>query len=281
MLIADYHKRKGDEVEWWSPLTDKQFARVYCSSLFDFTDKSEVPKRAICGGTGFDISSRLSSEIEDCQYDYSIYPRCYASYVWFSRGCNRNCAWCVVPKKEGKWHQVNPKKLNPNGEYIVVCDNSFFDREIRWWSSVGYLQDWGMPIDFQGIDVRTINEAQCLALNGLKHHKQIKIAWDNPNDEKQIIAGIKRLCKYIKPYRLICYVLIGFDSTPEEDLYRVETLRELKIDPFVMPYDKKDKYQRKFARYVNMKAIFKKIAWDEYSARVDSREAMGQGWKSS
>ena len=129
MLIADYHKRKGDEVGWWSPLTDKQFARVYCSSIFDFTDKSEVPERAICGGTGFDVSSRLcrlSGDIEDCQYEYSIYPRCQTSYVWFSRGCNRDCGWCCVRQKEGYIHSVKTKNLNPNGEYITVCDNALF-----------------------------------------------------------------------------------------------------------------------------------------------------------
>jgi hypothetical protein len=62
----------------------------------------------------------------------------------------------------------------------------------------------------------------------------------------------------------MCYVLIGFDSTPEEDLYRVETLRGLGIDPFVMPFNKKDKYQRDFARWVNHKAIFKSVPWKEY-----------------
>jgi len=34
---------------------DRLFDVVYCSSLFDFTGKGEVPKRTICGGTGFDV----------------------------------------------------------------------------------------------------------------------------------------------------------------------------------------------------------------------------------
>jgi hypothetical protein len=59
-------------------------------------------------------------------------------------------------------------------------------------------------------------------------------------------------------------LLIGYDSTPEEDLYRVEVLRGLKVNPFVMPYDKHNDYQRKFARWVNQKAIFKTVSWHEY-----------------
>ena len=75
----------------------------------------------------------------------------------------------------------------------------------------------------------------------------------------------------VSKYRLMFYVLIGYDSTPEEDLYRVELLKDLGVDPFVMPYDKSDKYQRNFARWVNHKAIFKSVEWEEYSANYTRR----------
>lgn len=53
------------------------------------------------------------------------------------------------------------------------------------------------------------------------------------------------------------YVLVGFDTTPEEDEYRVRTLADLRIQQFVMPYDKEDPYQRAFARLVNRPQIFR------------------------
>ena len=63
----------------------------------------------------------------------------------------------------------------------------------------------------------------------------------------------------------MCYVLIGYWSTPEEDLYRVMHLWDkYKIHAFVMPYDKFDPYQRSFARWCNNKIIFKSCSWDEY-----------------
>jgi hypothetical protein len=263
MLISQYHKRRGDSVEWWSPLTDSQFDNVYCSSLFGFTDKAEVPDRAICGGTGFDVASRLSMAIERSDMDYSIYPNCEQSFIWFSRGCPRSCPWCIVREKEGYLCSVTAKNLNPKGKYITVADNSFF-APITWGLAMHQLREWAQPVDFQGIDVRTITEGQCRSLNTLKHHKQIKIAWDRPKDEVAVLDGIARLTRYIKPYRLMCYVLIGFDSTGAEDMYRIETLRKLKIDPFVMPYDKKDPYQKKIARWVNHKAIFKSVKWEDY-----------------
>ena len=68
----------------------------------------------------------------------------------------------------------------------------------------------------------------------------------------------------VKSWKLSFYVLIGFNTTQEEDLYRVELLRGLGVDPFVMPYNRNELYQRRLARYVNHKAIFKSIAWDKY-----------------
>ena len=277
MQIARYHKDKGDTVEWWTPLEHRRFGVVYCSSLFDFTDKSEIPDDVICGGTGFNVASRLSRVIEDCELDYSIYPKCRKSFLWFSRGCPRNCPWCVVPEKEGQIHSVRLKNLNPQGEHIVVLDNNFFSN-IGWNLAIKCLVDFGQPVDFQGIDVRIITHCQAHSLTTIPTYKQIKIAWDNPKETKLVIDGILRLTSYVKCYKIMCYVLIGYNSSVEEDLRRVETLRELNIDPFVMPYNKKDLYQRSFARWVNHKAVFAKVSWENYKARVMAQETAGTGW---
>ena len=71
-------------------------------------------------------------------------------------------------------------------------------------------------------------------------------------------------------HKCLVYVLIGNNSTPDEDLYRVETLRALKTLPFVMPFDKTDTYQRRFARWVNHKAIFKSIEFSDYKKPVEA-----------
>ena len=269
MLMSSWHKQRGDSVEWWSPLTDRQFDHVYCSSLFDFTftDKSQVPKRAICGGTGFDVTSRLSKAMEACEYDYSIYPNCETSFIWFSRGCDRNCPWCVVPQKEGRFHLVKRKQLNPKGKYITIMDNSFFSNP-DWRDVIAWLGN--MPVDIQGIDVRLLTGEMCRALDGLRRwrKKQFKIAWDE--GDKDLTSKLKFMLRFIKPYKIMCYVLIGYYNSPDSDLYRVETLRKLGIDPFVMPYNKKDLYQRSFARWVNHKAIFKTVEWKDYNFRYNS-----------
>ena len=82
-------------------------------------------------------------------------------------------------------------------------------------------------------------------------------------DEKLIDEGIQKcLNAGIRPDQMSFYVLIGYDTSPEQDLYRVTKLRE--YNPHVMPYNKKDLYQKRFARWVNHKAIFKSVKWKDY-----------------
>lgn len=261
MQVSKYYKDNGDQVELYNHFSHDSYDKIYAFSLFNFTDKGYCTKDMIKGGTGFNINSKLPKEIEDSDLDYSIFPDCQTSYIWFSRGCIRQCPFCVVNKKEGYIHTVPPKNLNPNGKYITVMDNNFFANP-DWRSSINQLKEWGQPVDLMGFDVRLFQPEHGEALNKLRIHKQLKFAWDNPDDN--LTSKIKELTEHIKPYKLMCYVLIGFDSTPREDQERVETLRSLKIDPFVMPYDKFDPYQRSYARYVNHKAIFKSVAWSDY-----------------
>lgn len=264
MQIASYHRAEGDEVRWAAPLEYDSFDMLYCSSLFDFTDKSAVPARAICGGTGFRIKSELQPWMASSDLDYSIYPDCKTSYIWFSRGCRRNCPFCVVRRKEGKIRAVKPKNLNPAGEYITVMDNDFFGAS-GWGYAVRWLLNTGRAVDIQqGIDIRSITDNQCMWLKDLRHEKQIRFAWDRFADRDEIMAGVERLLKHVKAWRLMCYVLIGFGSSEAEDLTRVFTMQGKGIDPFVMPYNRQDPYQKAFARWVNRPEIFNSVPWQDY-----------------
>jgi hypothetical protein len=64
------------------------------------------------------------------------------------------------------------------------------------------------------------------------------------------------------------FVPIGFDTTPEQDLYRVTKLQKLGCDPYAMPYKKSDPYQKVFARWVNHRAIFNSVKWEDYKSGV-------------
>ena len=120
---------------------------------------------------------------------------------------------------------------------------------------------------FDALDIRFINDQTAESLAKIKGwpKKRLHFSWDDHHCDDAVPKGIETLNKHgIKPWRLMFYVLIGFNTPKDYDLYRVETLRKLGADPFVMPFDKTDRYQRDFARWVNHKAIFKSCTWEEY-----------------
>jgi len=173
----------------------------------------------------------------------------------------RNCKFCIVHEKEGEIRAVEPKNINPKGKYVKVQDNNFFASP-NWKKAIWKLWEHGQPVEFLGIDVRSLTVDMCKCLKYTNHYKQLKTAWDTPREN--IVPDIKRLLRTIKAWRIMCYVLIGYWSTEAEDLRRVLTLQKMGIDPFVMPYNKSDPDQRRFARWVNHKAIFKSVKWKNY-----------------
>ena len=266
MRVSQYHKDRSDIVEVYEAWKSwMNYDKIYVFSIFEFTPKENIPPNAICGGSGFDIMTKLPKDIEACDYDWTLYPNCDYSLIWFSTGCYRtDHPYCIVRRKEGDIKSVKPKNLNPNGKYVKVMDNNFFANP-RWRDAIKLLRYWRQPCDFQGIDARLLDKEQIRKITFLTHEKRIKIAWDNPRED--MLKHFRRILKHTKSHRFMCYVLIGYWSTEEQDVMRVEALRKLKIDPFVMLYDKKDDYQAGFARYVNHKAEYKSQTWDEYKKR--------------
>lgn len=252
----------GDKCDWYSFIED--YDKVYLSKIFNFTKDYDYiikSKEIVRGGSGYDIKSKLPIEIEDSQPDYSIYPNCDYTLQRLTIGCIRNCSFCIVREKEGCLRDVEPMNNNPKANYIYLLDNNLFASK-NWKQHINYLMSQKLPIKFEGIDIRLLTEEMMAELNKVLLYKQLHFAWDDPNCD--ITEKLKLITKIIKPYKLMCYVLIGYNSNEEEDIYRVETLRKYGINPFVMPYDKNDKYQKRLARYVNHKAIFKKIKWRDY-----------------
>lgn len=274
MKISAYHKAKGDSVEWAMPLMAESYDLIYKSKIFTFTpdpDATAWPCDVIRGGTGYDIASRLPDEIEASRLmDYDIYPNYDFSIQFLSRGCIRNCPFCLVQQKEGFIKPVDPVDLNPRGHHIEVLDNNFFANP-EWKEAIKYLMESGQKVNLHGVDVRIMNEEQAFYLNRLRILKNIHIAWDLPSLD--LTDKLKEVIKYLKAWKLTCYVLVGYNSTVEQDLYRLERLRELRIRPFVMPYrdyegrQKPTQYAKDLAHWANRPELFNTCTFAEFSPR--------------
>ena len=120
-----------------------------------------------------------------------------------------------------------------------------------------------------------MNEEQAYWLNKLKLKTAIHIAWDLP--QLDLTDKLKEVTKYISPSKLRCYVLVGFDSTIEQDLFRLNRLKQLKIAPFVMPYrdfdneTKPSQYMKDVARWANNMWLFKSCDFADFEPRKGFR----------
>lgn len=269
MKISNYHKQKGDNVGFYNPMFN-DYELVYSSKIFDFTPDYQYPIKAdkiIKGGINYDIESKLPKEIEHTMPDYNLYPNNKYAMGFTTRGCIRNCEFCKVPEKEGVIKSTaDIYEFWNKQDKLMLMDNNLTAHREHFKLILNQLIKEKIKVNFsQGLDIRLISPEQAKQLSKVRLYKQIHFSFDDIKIEKAVRRGIRILNDNgVKGYKLMFYVLIGFNSTPEEDLYRVKLLRNLGVDPFVMPYDKSDKYQRNFARWVNMKAIFKSVSWKDY-----------------
>lgn len=308
---STHYKELGEEVILVTPkeiLGSKQkFEKIIGSAIFTKSKpiceklKEQYGDLIDIGGTGWDIEKKLPEEIEKCKPDYNLYSAemiykrirgimtketrmkkaqtiVNAGIGFTSRGCVRNCAFCFVPKKEGCFHQVAEIKdlLNPKSNVLILNDNNLTADPLCI-PKLNEIRDRGLIVDInQGCDVRLVNEDIAKALSEVKHLRSIHYAWDLMGFESQVMDGIKTLSKFMKPYKHMCFMLVGFNTTFEEDMYRFRKLMEMGIRPYVMVYnDKVDVKLKHFERWVNS-MICKKCKWEEYGPWIRDQVIVNQ-----
>lgn len=276
MRISAYHKAIGDEVEWWNDLINYDI--VYMSKIFSNAYSQDITEpinadRVIKGGTGYCIhleggkevfdkskNHSLQTEMERMFPDYSLYPQYDFAVSMTSRGCPRGCSFCHVGAKEGRcsvkvadvsnfWNgQKGIRILDPN---ITAC------REKR--DLMRQYKETGAVLDFtQGLDIRLLNDDDIEDINEMRL-RTLHFAWDNPKEDLE-----QKFRNFAKGFRRksnigMVYCLTNFNSTMEENLYRIYTLRDMGYDPYVMIYDKPHapKKIKMLQRWCNNKIIFK------------------------
>jgi len=271
MKISAYHKSIGDQVSW---VSIGEYDYTYISKVFtfshDFIKGLSNYGKIIKGGTGYNYDT-LPNYIDTLCPDYSIYPQYKEAYGFLTRGCPKKCSWCIVPKKEGDICAYADIENFLNGRKIaVLMDNNVLAHE-HGLKQIEKLSKLGIKVDFnQGLDAEIIakNESIAKLLSTIKWYKPLRMACDTKKQMKYIEKATELLRKYnTRPTNYFVYVLV---KDIEDALIRVEFLRKLKLDPFAMPYrdfitnTPPNRKQKDFARWVNHKAIFATISFDQY-----------------
>ena len=275
MKISAWHKAAGDTVNWYEPLFSNP-DRIYASKVFTFTPDYEYyspdAPEPIKGGTGYDLKKELPEEIEKMLPDYSIYPAWKTAIGFLSRGCIRNCAWCIVPEKEGKIHIVDDIERVAAGRHeVTLMDNNFLaNPEDFVLDQLQKAQRRGFRIDFnQALDARLITEKTAKSLARTKWIKYIRFACDT----ESMLEPVKRAVKMIQEFgyngQFFVYVLAKYVQETHERIKKLCSISD-KIYPFCQPYrnfdtnEPPDKQLQNLARWCNYQAIRKTVSWDNY-----------------
>lgn len=286
MKISAWHKKQGDSVEWYEPLFSQDIDICYMSKVFTFTEDYQFPvnaKEIKKGGTGYFYPSggpKLPEEIEHIYPDYEIYydriPEVKdTAYGFLTRGCPRGCDFCIVKEKEGRksCKVANLSEFWNGQKNIVLLDPNLFACS-EWRILAQQLINSKAWIDFsQGCDIRIMTEEMARMIMQMKI-KQIHFAWDKYKDKEMIVKKFK-MFKDITGWdkrKMTVYVLTNFDTTHEQDLERVYTLRELGYWAYIMIYEKeklpKGHITKKLQRWVNNRYIFETCkTFEEYLQR--------------
>jgi len=167
-----------------------------------------------------------------------------------SRGCPNNCAFCFVPKREGKIRELEVKPGN------VIQDNNLLACSKEHVRKVFGMLKTQRKIDFSGgFEASRITDEVVDQLRGLKVH-QIWVAYDMPRQEKALVTAVQRLKKYFPRRKIRCYVLIGYKGdTLDAAEGRLRRAFEIGTLPFAMRYRTPDpKWQGTY--------LFKERAWN-------------------
>jgi hypothetical protein len=272
MKISAYEKAQGNEVGFDIENPDKTY--ISCvfkkNRLYAIKECCDVKNGITFGGSGLSLEFSLPPQIELLKPDYDLYPFQEYSMGFTTRGCPNDCPWCIVHKKEGhfriaqhirEFHDFRFKSCKLLDNNILVNKDWFFENT-----------DWAIAHNVklnitQGMDIRLLTDEIADQLKRIKFvDQQVCFAWDRMKDEKIVKAGIEMLRDHgINIRRNVSfYVLSGFNTTFEQDLYRVKELKKTGAMAFVMKYHDDNPELNHLARYCDKRELYRSCTFEEY-----------------
>ena len=302
MKLASYHIEKGDKVELICNvrIAKSQPDKIYISCIFSWNKHrcerfNHLSIPIIKGGSGFDTTVSLDPKVDRCHPHIDLYGKDWV--VGYShRGCIRTCDFCVVPQESLRMYgrkgiQRNEATIKemldpfPDIKRVQLLDNNFLAKpnaieEMEW------CAENNIEVNFnQGLDIRLISpsvgykRAEALAKvkcrSTIFKSSTVNFAYDHISIKDQVAKGIEHLQKAGISTRnnVQFYVLVGFDTSFEDDLARINHLRSLNTNPFVMMYRQPNKdfskgtphpYHKKLARWANRKQLYWSTSFENY-----------------
>jgi len=241
-----YYERKGDKV---TKIRDESarilpfvncYNKIYVSCVFDYNKHSCKKWEGVAdiGGSGYDLRKCLPAKIE------RIKPK--MNFGFTTRGCIRNCSWCIVPRKEGWIRPVGDVYdiWDGQGRSIVLMDNNILALPKHFLKICRQIKKENLVVDFnQGLDHRLLTDEICQELLSLRYPGFLRFAFDHISYKKSVLKAIKMLKKNgMRGHYARWYVYVGVNNTIRDVLERINILRDAGQMVFLMR-DRNEKVQ--------------------------------------
>lgn len=153
-----------------------------------------------------------------CDFDVLAMHNTCATFT--TRGCPNKCPFCAVPKIEGEFRELDRWKAAP-----VICDNNLLAANMRHFCRVIASLKRFPGCDFnQGLDARRFTKQHAELIANNLRQPTIRFAFDHVADEPLVARALETARKAGIRTQVMVYVLIGFDDTPDDALYRLQTV---------------------------------------------------------
>jgi hypothetical protein len=230
--IEKYYSDRGHSVVWNNEFEADTADKIFVSCVFDWNKHlaQQWEGRAEIGGSGYSLSINLPVDIEETK------PR--INFGFTTRGCIRNCYFCIVPKKEGTVRIVGDiyDIWNDKDKELIIMDNNILALPEHFMRIASQLKKEKLKVDFnQGLDHRLLTNGLAKEILSLSHIHEIRFAFDNIQSLPTVEKALDILRNNgLRDWATRWYVYIGEKDNFDSVFQRMEFLRKNKQGVYVM-----------------------------------------------
>lgn len=221
---------------YWETDDAHYYSIVFSWDLWNFlsTIQNELDgKRIVIGGPAVEINKSWIPEwIETPFSPVPMLRRHNGMATRTTIGCIRKCGFCAVPHIEPEYKELDNWEVKP-----IIADNNLIAGSMRHFNKVIDKLKKLTWCDFnQGLDARLLTDKHAYRLSELQQ-PTIRLAFDSVKYEISFMNAFRLLRETGIPKKNIrAYVLIGYNDTPDDALYRLRLVQSLGIKPNPMRY---------------------------------------------
>ncbi len=252
MKLSSFYKSKGCHT-LLSKKPQRISAELYFASAVFNSEKSRKQierlkelygDRIAIGGTGIDLKTSLTDEMERYFPDYNLYAHTQYAIGFLTRGCNKRCSFCVVPKKEG---HLQPNYANfddfvPHGQKnVMLLDNNLLAAPnandlLEEMAKRQFKVNFSQTLDIQYLTDDVYPKLRMVdSMNSRFTRKMIYFSCNTVKQAEWFNWKSEELRGFGKG-RVSAVIMYGFNTRLSQDFAILKMMRKLGVLPFVQEY---------------------------------------------